>query len=355
MNIFQKRRKILVKFAKDLGYDTLVSFEPTNIFYITGFWGHSICILDNTLKTTLITTSLETNRAQTDSKNCDIIKSNNNDLINCLIKKTQKNTICTDCENFIIMQKLTKSLKITHSLEPFYNSRSIKDNHEITIIKKASSIIDDMFTLCTNKIKTNQKESELQSILMSYAMEHHMFDTGYKFTTMPLIIASGPNSSFPHAQVTNRKFCEGDFIVVDITLRYNGYISDATRTFGLGKISKNAQNVYDIVKNSQQLGIIHSKIGILCSAIDNICRNYIAEHNYDKYFIHSTGHGVGLDVHEPPYLSANTSTKLKQNMIITVEPGIYIQKKFGVRIEDSIFIGTKPTSLHKFTKELMIL
>nr|AIE90464.1 peptidase M24 (pepQ) [uncultured marine thaumarchaeote AD1000_04_C02] len=147
--------------------------------------------------------------------------------------------ICTDCQNYPVMQSLKKSIsKLKQSSDPFYNARIIKDSEEIRILKKASSVIDEMFELCTQTIKKGRRESELQTILMSFANANDLFDTGYRSTLNPLIIASGTNSSFPHAQVTKRKFADGDMITVDLTLRYRGYVSDATRTFGLGTISK---------------------------------------------------------------------------------------------------------------------
>ena len=143
--------------------------------------------------------------------------------------------------------------------------------------------------------------------------------------------------------------------MVDLTLRYNGYVSDATRTFGLGKISENAKEVYEIVKESQKLGIKAVKPKASCKSVDNACRKYIENKNYGKYFIHSTGHGIGLDVHELPAISYRNKTKLEKDMAITVEPGIYIPKKFGVRIEDSLIVREKPIIMHNFTKDLIIV
>ncbi|PIY89963.1 MAG: Xaa-Pro aminopeptidase, partial [Nitrosopumilales archaeon CG_4_10_14_0_8_um_filter_34_8] len=205
------------------------------------------------------------------------------------------------------------------------------------------------------KMKVGQKESELQTILMSYAMEQKMFDTGYKSTLNPLIIAGGPNGSLPHAQVTDRKFKKGDLVVVDLTLRYKGYVSDATRTFAIGKISPEEKQVYEIVKESQKLGLESVKPNVSCKDVDSTCRKYIEEQNYGKYFIHSTGHGIGLEVHELPTISYRSETKLKENMAITVEPGIYIPNKFGVRIEDSLIVKDKLIILHKFTKDLIAI
>jgi Xaa-Pro aminopeptidase/Xaa-Pro dipeptidase len=353
----KERRKNLLKFAQKIGCDTLIAFEPENLFYMTGFWGEAIGMLEKGGKTTIIAPELEVGRVKEESENCDIITAERGmGLISSLTNKIKKNTVCTDCQNYSVMTSLKKSVpRIKSSTEPFYNSRMIKDEVEINILKKASKIIDEMYELCNKKMKVGQKESELQTILMSYAMEQKMFDTGYKSTLNPLIIAGGSNGSLPHAQVTDRKFKKGDLVVVDLTLRYKGYVSDATRTFAIGKISPEEKQVYEIVKESQKLGLESIKPNVSCKDVDSACRKYIEEQNYGKYFIHSTGHGIGLEVHELPTISYRSETKLKENMAITVEPGIYIPNKFGVRIEDSLIVKDKPTILHKFTKDLIAI
>lgn len=351
----QQRRKNLLKFAQKIDCDTLVTFEPENLFYMTGFWGEAIGLLEKSGKTTIIAPELEVGRAQEESQECDVITAERgNGLISSLIKKIKKNRVCTDCQNYSIMMSLKKSVpKIKSSTEPFYNSRIIKDTNEIQILKKASKIIDEMFEISSKKMKVGQKESELQTLLMTYAMEQQMFDTGYKSTLNPLIIAGGPNGALPHAQVTQRKFKKGDLVVVDLTLRYKGYVSDATRTFAIGKIPTQANDAYEIVKESQKLGLKVVKPNVDCKDVDSACRNYIEEQNHGKYFIHSTGHGIGLEVHELPTVSYRSETKLQKNMTITVEPGIYIENKFGIRIEDSLIVQDKPIVMHKFTKDLV--
>jgi len=353
----KERRKNLLKFAQKIDCDTLVTFEPENLFYMTGFWGEAIGILEKGGKATIIAPELEVGRVKEESKNCDIITAERGiGLISSLINEIKKKKVCTDCQNYSIMTSLKKSIpSIKSSTEPFYNSRIIKDEKEINILKKASKIIDEMYDLCYKKMKIGQKESELQTILMSYAMEQKMFDTGYKSTLNPLIIAGGVNGSLPHAQVTDRKFKKGDLVVVDLTLRYKGYVSDATRTFAIGKISSQEKEVYEIVKESQKFGLKTVKPNVDCKDVDLACRNYIDKKNYGKYFIHSTGHGIGLEVHELPTISYRSDTKLKKNMAITVEPGIYIPNKFGVRIEDSLIVKDKPIILHKFTKDLITI
>jgi len=352
-----RRNRLLQNYKKANGCDTIVTFEPENLFYLTGFWGEAIGILDKNANATIIAPELEIGRAKDESIDCNVIQSDRGISSLKTLKKFLKGKICTDCQNYSIMQSLKKSFpKIKNSIEPFQKTREIKDEKEILLLKKASKIIDDMFNLCAKKIKPGQKESELQSILMSYAIQNEMFDTGYRSTLNPLIIAGGPNGALPHAQVTNRKFKKGELVVVDLTLRYKGYVSDATRTFALGKISNREKEVYNIVKESQELGLRAVKPKTDCKSVDTICRKFIVDSNYGNYFIHSTGHGIGLDVHEFPTIGPKSTTKLQNNMAITVEPGIYIPKKFGVRIEDSLIVkDKKPLVLHKFTKDLLTL
>ncbi len=353
----KSRRSNLLKNTKKAHCDTLVAFEPENLYYLTGFWGEAIGILEKNGNTTIIAPELEVGRAKEESVDCDVVTAERGaGLVSSLVKKIGKEKVCTDCQNYQVMQSLKKSLpKLTHSTDPFYESRAVKDSHEVSVLKKGSKIIDEMFEICQDRIKMGMKESELQSILMSYAISQQMFDTGYKSTLNPLIIAGGPNGALPHAQVTDRKFKDGDMIVVDLTLRYKGYVSDSTRTFGLGKISDNMKQVYEIVKESQKLGLKEAKPNKSCKTVDDVCREYIQNQDFGQYFIHSTGHGIGLEVHEPPNISHKSKSKLKKNMAITVEPGIYLPNKFGVRIEDSLVVRDKPVILHKFTKELVVV
>ncbi len=353
MNEHSKR---LLKNAKKIGCDTIVVFEPKNLFYLTGFWGEGVGLLrDN--NDTIITSELEVYRAKSESE-CQVISMtrDSRSMIKLVAGLVRGCKVCTDCQNYTTMSALKRSIpKIKNAPEIFHDARMIKTTDEIRILKRASRIIDEMFDLCTKEIKEGLRESELQSILMSYAVNNQMFDTGYESTLNPLIIASGPNGSQPHAQVTRRKFGRRDLIVVDLTLRYKGYVSDATRTFAVGRPTKMTREAYDTVRESQRLGLAAVKPNVLCSDIDRTCRDYIEQQGFGEYFIHSTGHGIGLDVHELPWISEKSTTKLKKDMAITVEPGIYAKNIFGVRIEDSLIVRDRPVVMHKFTKELITL
>ena len=352
----QNRRRNLLKFCNNLGCDTIVAFEPENLFYMTGFWGEAIGILDRD-GTTIIAPELEMERAKEESTGCRVLKSERGKgSISTLVESVRGRKVCIDTNNYDMVQSLKKRLpRVRSTTEPFYQARQVKDSNEIAVLKKCSSILDGMYELCVDEIKAGMSEMELQAVLMSYAMERGAFATGYKSTLQPLIIAGGPNSALPHAQVTERRFEHGDMIVVDLTLRHKGYVSDATRTFGLGSVSREAKKVYDIVKVSQEAGIRAIRPGVACRSVDETCRKIIAKKGYGKYFIHSTGHGIGLEVHEMPNLGPSSQAVLSKNMAVTVEPGIYLPKKFGVRIEDSLIVGPRTDVLHKFTKEFIVV
>jgi len=352
----QNRRKNLLKFCNKLECDALVAFEPENLFYMTGFWGEAIGILDKG-GATIIAPELEVGRAKEESVNCKVVKSERGKgAISSLIGVIRGKKICTDTSNYKIIQSLKKNLpRVRSSTEPFYQARQLKDQDEIATLRKCSSILDEMYELCVDEIKIGMSEMQLQTILLSYAMERGAFATGYRSTLNPLIIAAGPNSSLPHAQVTKREFQDGDMIVADLTLRYNGYVSDATRTFGLGTVSSEAKKIYEIVRESEKAGLRAVRPNVCCKSVDDACRKIITRKGYGKYFIHSTGHGIGLEVHELPNLGPSSDSVLAKNMAITVEPGIYLPKKFGVRIEDSVIVGNKADVMHQFTKDLIII
>ncbi|RNJ76857.1 MAG: M24 family metallopeptidase [Nitrosopumilus sp. H13] len=350
----RQRRRNLLRHAQKVGCDMLAAFEPENLFYMTGFWGEAIGLLAGG-RTVIIAPELEAGRAEAESVDCDVVVAQRGSaMVPTLAREAGRGSICTDCRDYTTMTSVKRLIpKARQSAEPFYSCRMVKDESEARILKRASRIIDGMFELCAKKMRAGQKESELQTILMRHAMEQEMFDTGYRSTLNPLIIAGGPNGALPHAQVTGRKFKRGDLVVVDLTLRHRGYVSDATRTFAIGAVPAQASDAYEVVKESQRLGLGAVRPGARCSDVDSACRNYIEKNSYGKYFVHSTGHGIGLEVHEPPAVSAGSSTKLRKNMAVTVEPGIYINKRFGIRIEDSVLVRDRPLVMHKFTKDMI--
>jgi Xaa-Pro aminopeptidase/Xaa-Pro dipeptidase len=360
----KERRSKLLQHISKIGCNSIAAFQPENVFYLTQFWGEAvaICIVDND-KSKIITPKLETDRAQQSSKDCEIISTERGgDMISSIISELNGKLVCTDCDDYhyidAIRNKVGRKSFLVNS-EPFFQIRRIKDQGEIRTISKAAKILDTLYQICKEEIKLGLSERDLQAKLIFEAMKLGANPPSYRSTLNPLIIAGGPNSSLPHAEVSNRQFMKGDMIIVDLTLRYDGYIADATRTFALVSATSEMKKVYEVVKQSQQAGLNAVNEGSICGDVDAACRNVISKSGYAKYFIHSTGHGIGLDVHEPPWLRIKNQEILKANMSVTIEPGIYLRDKFGVRIEDSIIVNGYDNgyvmNLNTFTKDLIVL
>ena len=335
----------------------MAAFEPENVFYITGFWGEAIAVCTDK-GTKLIAPKLEYERAEKTSVDCEVIPTERgSELVSTFVSQIKGSRACTDCSDYSTVESIQRQGgEISVNTEPFFQTRKIKDESEIKVITKASKILDKLYGICEEEIKIGLSERDLQAKLIYSAMKMGANPPSYKSTLNPLIIAGGPNGALPHAEVTERRFRRGDMIVVDLTLRHAGYIADATRTFALGSATKEMNQVYTIVQESQNAGLDVAKAGATCGQVDSACRDLIAERGFEKLFIHSTGHGIGLDVHEPPWLRTKNTEELKPNMAVTVEPGIYIRNKFGVRIEDSIIVNNgRPHVLNRFTKDLIVL
>ena len=347
------RRKTLLKLAKKAGCDALVSFEPENMYYMTGFWGDGAALLEKGGRATVVASPLEAGRARSEAPGCQVTEAA--DVMSEAVSRLRKRRPCTDARGHATVSALRRAMPGVLADEgPFTAARMVKDRAEASVLRRASRLIDEMFEICASRMKEGMRESELQSLLMAHACEKQLFDTGYRHTLNPLIVAGGPNGALPHAQVTGRRFRQRDLVVVDITLRYRGYVSDATRTFAVGRPTRAAREAYDAVRESQLLGLNAARAGAKCSEVDAACRGHLASRGLEKYFVHSTGHGVGLEVHEQPGISARSISKLKKGMAITVEPGVYVPGRFGVRIEDSILVRDgAPSVMHRFTKDLV--
>ncbi|MGI0036732.1 MAG: M24 family metallopeptidase [Nitrososphaera sp.] len=355
--MMKARRSRLLDRARQAGCSAVAAFEPENVFYLTGFWGEAIaiCSIDGTK---LIAPRLEFSRAEKTSIDCQVIPTDRgSELISTFATEVEGLRACSDCSDYSTVESVRKhGAAVEVNTEPFFQARAIKDDSEISVIAKASRILDKLYEICTEEIKPGISERELQAKLIYEAMKMGANPPAYKSTLNPLIIAGGPNGSLPHAEVTERKCRRGDMVVVDLTLRHEGYIADATRTFAIGSATSEMKKVYDIVLQSQRAGLKVARAGSTCGDLDAACRDLIRDHGFEKLFIHSTGHGIGLDVHEPPWIRMKNPEELKERMAVTVEPGIYIENKFGVRIEDSIVITSNgPKILNRFTKDLIVL
>ncbi|MGN7407909.1 M24 family metallopeptidase [Sporosarcina sp. SAFN-010] len=254
---------------------------------------------------------------------------------------------------YYVYQQMTN--KISAKLHPLANSvedlRMIKTAKEIELIKKAAVISDNAFTHILNFIKPGVKEIEIANEL-----DFHMRKNGASGAAFDMIIASGQRSALPHGVASEKVIEAGDMITLDFGAYYMGYRSDMTRTVAVGEPPEKLKEVYQIVHESLQRALDNMKAGIMGKEVDGYTRDFIKEKGYGDNYGHGVGHGIGLDIHENIFMSTVSEDILEENMVLTVEPGIYIPGLGGVRIEDDVIITTDGVEIITHSpKELIIL
>ncbi|MEM3924704.1 MAG: Xaa-Pro peptidase family protein [Metallosphaera sp.] len=223
--------------------------------------------------------------------------------------------------------------------------RSVKDENEIQIMGEGLTIAENSFLKLLEKIKEGQTECEISKTLEVIFFEYGVSPS---FST---ILTSGPNTSMPHLRCTERKVKIGDPIIVDFGIKYKGYSTDTTRVLTIGRPSDEVKKIWAIVDQAVRLAE-ESWLGITGKEIDDRAREHIKKTGYGDLFIHRTGHGIGIDVHEEPYISQDNHTLIPKNSVFTIEPGIYIPGKFGIRIENMVLMRDRVTVLNKLSEEI---
>ena len=278
-----------------------------------------------------------------------------NDLIKDaikILKKSKIKTITFDPNDFSYYSYTMLSSDLKIKFKPVENfskqKRIIKTQNEIKLIKKAMQKARDgflKFQKYLSKNGINKTEEYLAYIAQTYLSDYGKYDLSFE-----PIIAINKNSAKPHALPSNKIYKKNDLLLFDGGIKYKRYCSDRTVTFGKNlkdispyqreqKFKNNKQQkIYDIVLKAQETAIKKARVGMKAKKIDKIAREIITKAGYGKYFVHSTGHGVGLDIHEYPNISSRSDIIIEENMIFTIEPGIYLPNNFGVRIEDTVAI-----------------
>jgi Xaa-Pro aminopeptidase len=211
--------------------------------------------------------------------------------------------------------------------------RQVKDDDELALMEKAALLGCELFEEVLTKIETGKTEIEVAAELEFAARKRGA--EGMSFET---IVASGPRSAMPHGHAGPHRLPRNGFIVLDFGVILDGYCSDMTRTVHLGKTSGFERSAYEAVLEAQQSAVEAVRPGATCGEVDEAARGVLHKAGMDEYFTHSTGHGVGIEIHEPPRVGKDQETVLVPGMVVTIEPGIYIAGKFGIRIEDMVVV-----------------
>ena len=337
----QVRIKNLTERLFENDINGLIVSKPENIYYLSGFSGEGLAIITGQ-KNYIITDFRYIEKAKLEATAFEIVETRPGgslfSLAYELVKELGLKNIGVESGSLTVKEydelaAIFKNINLIKTEGFIEELRTIKDADEISFIKAAQQITDQAFEHILAFIKPGVRELDLVAEL-----EYFMKKSGSKNTAFDTILISGPKTCLPHGVPAERKLQQNDFVTIDFGARFNGYCSDMTRTVIIGKPSEEQLAVYNTVLDAQMKALEVIKPGLKGKDVDSVARQYISQKGYGNYFGHGLGHGVGLEIHEAPRLSPKGEDVLLPGMVVTVEPGIYIENFGGVRIEDMVVL-----------------
>lgn len=321
--------------------DAVIISDKLNIRYLSNFTGSSGYLYVSKRKKILLTDFRYLEQASNQCSEFEIIdffKKGLIETLNDIIKEDNAHSIGFEdskitYKEFVNFEDGLKNVEFVELNDLVEEIRMVKDKEELENIKVAAEIGDKAFKHILDFIKPNMTEWEV-----ALEIEYFMRKNGAVKLSFDTIVASGIRSSLPHAEPTNKKIVKGDLVTFDFGCIYNGYCSDMTRTIIMGKANDKQKEIYNTVLTASDRALESIRAGLKGCEVDKIARDVIDDAGYKEYFGHGLGHSLGLFIHESPRLSPKDDTVLKENMVMTVEPGIYIPSVGGVRIEDLVCI-----------------
>jgi len=317
--------------------DVLLVSAPANVTYLTGFLGDDSWALLTPRAVYLLTDSRYTEQANSQCPGCRIIE-RREPMTKAVAKllgkyKSVKSIAVENSISIAQLRALKKNVKkrikpLANVIETF---RRAKDEYEVRAIKKASRIASQALSVALRNMKPGITETELAG-----EIEHQIRKLGAK-VSFETIVAFGPNAARPHHSSGKRKLRKNDSVLIDFGAKVAGYCCDMTRCFPVGRPGRPFDKAYEAVRQAQSAAISAVRAGVSLKAVDEAARKVIREHGFQPHG-HGTGHGLGLEVHELPIVGPNSKGKLQAGDVITIEPGIYISGKLGVRIEDDVLV-----------------
>jgi Xaa-Pro dipeptidase len=253
---------------------------------------------------------------------------------------------------YYLLQEADSQARFTNAEEIIAALRMIKDATEASLMRKAVQIAQDALLSALKKVQVGLLERELAAEITLELLRHGS-DAQLVFSP---IVSGGPNSANPHASPSSRALAPGDLLVIDWGASFGGYISDLTRTFAIGHAEPELQKIADLVRQANTAGRLACAPGVTAASIDAAARQLIEQAGYGQYFFHRTGHGIGMEGHEEPYIRSGNALKMKPGMTFTIEPGIYLPNRGGVRVEDNVMITASGVECFSdLPRELIVL
>lgn len=338
------KRENRLKSVREKEKQMLVT-NPINVNYLTNFTGEGFLTVTQE-EVILITDSRYTEQGKKQTTGVTIL-----DRASLNLKEfySQFGELGFE-EGYVTYEEYKKIPTALHETAQMIEKiRAVKEEEEISKLRLAAQLGDACFEDVVKKIKIGMTEREI-----ALEMEMFMKRNGAQRLSFDTIVASGINSSMPHAIVSDRRLEYGDIITLDFGCEKDGYCSDMTRTIFMGEIKEEYRKIYDIVLEAQQNAIRLEKPGMTGKEVDALARDIIKKAGYD--FGHSLGHGVGMEVHELPFVSPKFENKIERNMVHSIEPGIYLEGRFGVRIEDVVVVRENGVEvLSKSPKDYVVI
>lgn len=357
-NTHAQRRERLSPRLQEEKLDAFLTTSLPNVRYLAGFTGSNAALVVLRDDERLFTDPRYAIQAPTES-DCDI-KVTRGPLLKEVGKWIKRRNVkrlgfernrlsFTEYEQ---LKEAAEGVRLVPLAEEVETLRMVKDADEIEAIRHSVELNSQALEKSLERCKPGRTtEAELAA-----EIEYRMRRFGAEKPSFETIVASGPRSALPHAHPTAERIPANALLLIDVGASVAGYASDMTRTFATGKLDGKRRQMYKAVLQSQLAAIDSVRPGVQSSAVDRAARTVLREYGWDKLFVHSTGHGLGLEIHERPRVGRKDKTKLKAGMIITVEPGIYEEGFGGVRIEDTVLVtagGCEP--LTPTRKELVVL
>ncbi|MCL6479443.1 MAG: Xaa-Pro peptidase family protein [Peptococcaceae bacterium] len=324
----------------EAGVDAFLVTGPENRFYLTGFTGSSGWVVVTEREACLITDFRYEQQARAQSPKCRIIVAGDTlpDALGELAAELK--VLRVGCEGddltynqYVAIRDKLPGCEVRPLAGTVEGLRAIKEEFEIGKISAAVKLADEAFLHILPYVRDGVRERDV-----ALEIEFFMRKEGAEGASFPLIVASGHRAAMPHGTASDKVIRRGELVIIDLGASLEGYNSDMTRTVAVGGADKKMEEIYRVVLEAQLAGIKAIRGGVTASEVDRAARSVIEGHGYGDYFGHSTGHGLGLQIHESPRLSARDNTELKPGMVVTVEPGIYLPGWGGVRIEDTVVV-----------------
>jgi Xaa-Pro aminopeptidase len=358
MSAFRRRADLLTRRVEERGLDVLLVTDLVNVRYLTGFTGTNGAFLVGPGRRTFLTDFRYVERAKREVPDFDRVRGRD-DLLEAAAESATSGRLGFDDAHMTVRAhaklagKLGEKVELVPAGGLVEELRAVKDEDEIAAIRRSTEIADEVYRwlMAEHGLAGHTERA------VALALERRAQDLGADGVSFPPIVAAAENGALPHATPRPDAVIARDtLVVVDFGCVLDSYCSDCTRTFATGDVGQEARDCYELVRGAQEQALAAVRAGADVRAVDRVARDAIEQGGHGERFGHGLGHGVGLEVHEAPRLAPSGSGSLKAGNVVTVEPGVYVPERFGIRIEDLVVVtGDAPQVLTQIPKELVVL